>query len=594
MNRNDKLIVALLFALLMGWLWYSSQHAPKAPPPAAPAPGTTVSTNPAPALLAASTNAPDVVPVPAPPVTTAAPTARLIPEQIVTLRTKDTELKVSSRGGTLLSATLPGYRALPAKGSGPVVLDFNPQPALAVTGLPGIPADGDYSLLVDAGNTVATLSFRTPQGLTLDRRIELRERHQVEVTDRITNQSDAPFAIGTNWVALGTLYRGDSKNDELSADSFAAVPEAKVRHWSDDLQKLFGVNSFGCGKSGAPQPERVSESANGPQRWVALKTRFFAQAFSASVPNAAFRIEAGRNAAVQTLTVTRIDGAVAFPGLLLKSGEGTERSYRIYIGPKKLSYLKTLGDRADAIMEFGFFSWFCKPLLPVLNFFYGLVPNYGVAIVLLTFLVRIVFWPLTHKSTESAKRMRDLQPKLKEVQEKFKDNPQQLQQEIWKTYRENKVNPLSSCLPMLVQLPVFIALYTVLRSAVELRYAPFLWVADLSEPENLFAAVLPVPLNILPLLMAATTVWQSKLTPAMGDPMQQKLMTWMMPLMMLYFFYSMPAALSLYWTVSTLLAIVQLRWQQRAASPATADGPASPAAGAQEGLTRQMRRRLGR
>ena len=148
---------------------------------------------------------------------------------------------------------------------------------------------------------------------------------------------------------------------------------------------------------------------------------------------------------------------------------------------------------------------------------------------------------------------------------------------------------------MLVQMPVFIALYTVLRSAIELRFAPFLWVVDLSEPENLFTGLLPfaptLALNILPLIMAAVTILQSKLTPAMGDPAQQKMMTWMMPLMMLFFFYSMPAALSLYWTISTILAIVQLWWQQR--TPTAKTAPLTPISDPDK-ITRQMRRRMER
>jgi YidC/Oxa1 family membrane protein insertase len=148
------------------------------------------------------------------------------------------------------------------------------------------------------------------------------------------------------------------------------------------------------------------------------------------------------------------------------------REYTLFIGPKMLSLLQEAGNGLDAVMEFGTFTWFCKLLVPTLNFFHRLIPNYGVAIILLTFLVRIIFWPLTHKSTISMKKMQELQPKLKELQAKFKDNPQKMQQETWALYKENKVNPMSSCLPMLVQIPVFIALFTVLRSAVELRYAP--------------------------------------------------------------------------------------------------------------------------
>jgi YidC/Oxa1 family membrane protein insertase len=596
MNRNDKIIVALLFLALMGWLWYSgisarqAQERARAEKAAADALSTNAvataaiqaGTN---AVVAATNDAPAAAPAAA-----ATATVHLLPEETNTLRSSEMELLVSSRGATLRAATLPAYRARPEKHSGPVILDFDPQPALALSGLPGVPADADYTLRPGT-NGALVLTFLTPHGLCVERTLSLAEHHQVLVRERITNTSEIPVRIGTNWVSFGSFYRGGSKNDELAADSFAQGPDGKVRHWSGELPKLFGVSSFGCGGSSRALPENVAQTVTGAQHWVALKSRFFVQAFAPTAASEAFRFEARRDAGKPAFTLSRLDGAVAFPGALLERGQCLERSYQLYIGPKKLSFLQALGERRGEIMEFGFFSWFCKPLVPLLNFFHGLIPNYGVAIILLTLLVRLVFWPLTHKSTESAKRMRDIQPKIKEIQEQFKDDPHKLQQEIWRVYRENKVNPLSSCLPMLVQLPVFIALYTVLRSAVELRFAPFLWVADLSEAENLLAGISPIPLNILPLLMAGVTIVQSKLTPAMGDPMQQKMMTWMMPLMMLFFFYSMPAALSLYWTVSTILAIVQLWWQQRT-PPAEVAG--ATAAATPEHMTRQMRRRMER
>lgn len=609
MNRNDKLIVALLFALLMGWLWYSDhvariarEHQLAEQRLAA----TALSTNAlATAAFRASTN-PTIASVTSAPVAeTVAPAAvavHLVPEQTATLRTPDTELLVSSRGGTLLSATLPAYRARPDKSSGPVQLDFRAAPAMALSGLPGVPLDADYALTTAADGQTATLAFRTAQGLTIERRIELHAHHQIVVTDRISNASDLPLRLGTNEVALGMFYRGDAKNDEIGADSLALMPATKVEHWAKSMPKMFGAGGgFGCNGGGNSQalPETATRTTLQPQHWIALKSRFFVETF-ASATNAGFRLDAARDTSQAQFTVARVSGAVLFPGALLNAGEGIERAYALYIGPKKLAYLSKLDTQMDEIMEFGFFSWFCKPLVALLNWFYHLIPNYGVAIILLTLLVRVVFWPLTHKSTESAKRMRDIQPKIKAIQEEFKSDPHKLQQETWKVYRENKVNPLSSCLPMLVQIPIFIALYTVLRSAVDLRFASFIWVRDLSQPENLFASILPIPLNILPLLMAATTVMQSKLTPSMGDPAQQKMLTWMMPLMMLFFFYSMPAALSLYWTVSTLLAIFQLFTQQRGgllamvkgatSAPATAAGTASGA----DGMTRQMRRRMGR
>ena len=606
MNRTDKLIVALLFLVLMGWLWYSNTLASKTREQTLSdhAAVGALSTNSAGTATLTPTLAPVTTTTPVAEPAAAAParaTVHLLPEETNVLHSTEMDLMISSRGATLRAATLLQFRARPVKNSGPVILDFDPQPALALTGLPEVPVDADYSVRTGASNTLV-LSFVTPHGLRIERTLALGEHYQILVTDRITNTSEIPLLVGANWLTLGTIYRGESKNDELSIDSFANSPENEVHHWSTSLPGLFGGSggSFGCFGPARPLQDAAMQTVTGAQYWVALKSRFFVEALSPSDTNTAFRFEAVRDTGKPAFTLSHISGAVAFPGALLEHGQGIERGYHLYIGPKKLAYLTALGGRRDEVMEFNshnwntFLSWVCKPLVPLLNFFYKIIPNYGVAIILLTLLVRIVFWPLTHKSTESAKRMRDVQPKIKTIQEQFKDDPHKLQQEIWKVYRENKVNPFSSCLPMLVQMPVFIALYTVLRSAVELRFAPFLWVLDLSEPENLFAGLLPFApnfsLNILPLVMAAVTIVQSKLTPAMGDPAQQKMMTWMMPLMMLFFFYSMPAALSLYWTISTILAIVQLWWQQRTPkAEAVVINAIDP-----EKSTRQMRRRLER
>jgi len=216
-------------------------------------------------------------------------------------------------------------------------------------------------------------------------------------------------------------------------------------------------------------------------------------------------------------------------------------------------------------MEFGMFAPICKFLLWVLNFIHDILwpHNYGVAIILLTVIIRVLFWPITHKGTESMRRMQDIQPLMKEIREKHKDNPQKQQQAMMGLYKEHKVNPIGGCLPMLIQLPVFFALFVVLRSAIELRFASFLWIRDLSEPENLFSNVLPIGLNILPIIMAVTMVWQQKLTPTTADPRQAKMMQFM-PVMMLFLFYTFAAGLVLYWTVSQCLMIVQqMLYQQR-------------------------------
>jgi YidC/Oxa1 family membrane protein insertase len=193
----------------------------------------------------------------------------------------------------------------------------------------------------------------------------------------------------------------------------------------------------------------------------------------------------------------------------------------------------------------------------MLNMFYSVVGNYGVAIILLTLFVKIIFWPLTHKGTESMKKMSDLAPEIQKLKEKHKDSQKQ-QQAMMALYKEHKINPVSGCMPMLIQIPVFIALFGVLRSAVELWNADFLWIYDLSEPENLIPNIFPLGggLNVLPLAMAGSMFFQQKLMPQAGDPMQQKIMQFM-PIMLLVFCYQMAAGLLLYWTTSNLLAIAQ-------------------------------------
>jgi YidC/Oxa1 family membrane protein insertase len=268
-----------------------------------------------------------------------------------------------------------------------------------------------------------------------------------------------------------------------------------------------------------------------------------------------------------------IKAALDFKSEVIQSSASYELNYDYFIGPKKYSTLKDSGYSMEKVMEFetigtfSFMNWLMEPtrkaLLWTLNLFHGIFHNFGIAIIFLTILVRVLFWPLTHKSTESMARMQEIQPELKELQEKYKSNPQRLQQETMALYKEKKVNPMGGCLPMFIQIPVFIALFTVLRNAIELRYAGFLWIGDLSTSENLFAGAIPFigSLNILPILMSASMIWQQKLTPQVATTpeqiQQQKMMAFMMPFMMLFFFYKMPSGLVLYWTTSNLLMILQ-------------------------------------
>ena len=613
MNKQEIAIVVALCALLLGWFFQQNQQA-KSRLAAGRERAALAATNTPPATLTSEAHAtaafqaatslpPAITPLAESPATPAAvpadEPATDVPETTATLVNDEMRLTLTSKGGAIRSATLVSYRSAVDRDSPPVVLDFTPSPALVMKDLPGFGAQADFDLVAHADGTSATLTRRHAElGLTLERQITLQPDYRIAVRDRLVNASAAAYALPASGLGLGAIHRGLSKNDMLGFDTLGAA--GKVRHWDTRLNGLFTGGRGGGGCGGAPSAEGLplmaTTEVGEPQAWIALKSRFFVQAFtSADATNTGYRVDVRRLDGSGPLRLEYLSAQVRFPAAGIGAAGGTlERSYTLYVGPKKLALLRRFGPMSAAIMQFGFFKWLCVLLVPTLNFFHALLPNYGVAIILLTLLVRIIFWPLTHKSTESMKRMQAIQPRLKEIQAQFKSEPQKLQQETWALYREHKVNPMSSCLPMLIQIPVFIALFTVLRSAVELRFAPFLWIADLSEPENLFPGLLPlVPaLNILPFFMAGTMLLQSKLTPAMGDPAQQKMMMWMMPAMMLFMFYSMPSALVLYWTVSQVLAIVQLLWQKRRQASAPTGG--TPPAAGDTPLSRQARRRMAR
>ena len=194
-----------------------------------------------------------------------------------------------------------------------------------------------------------------------------------------------------------------------------------------------------------------------------------------------------------------------------------------------------------------------------------MIPNYGVAIIVLTVLVRLVTAPLTNRQMRSMERMRSLQPKLEELRTKFADDKAKQSEEMMRLYRQEGVNPLGGCLPMVLQIPVFIGLFYALQSSIELRHSPFFgWIKDLSVPESLFTIPgLNLPVRVLPLLMGASMVLQQKLTPMQADPAQARMMLVVMPVMMTVMFYQFPSGLVLYWMVSNVIAISHQLWVGR-------------------------------
>lgn len=244
----------------------------------------------------------------------------------------------------------------------------------------------------------------------------------------------------------------------------------------------------------------------------------------------------------------------------LQPGAELVYNYHVFYGPKILGMLKDIGYNLDRALNFGWFDIIAKPTLWLLNMFYGVFHNYGVAIIMVTVLFKAAFWPISQKGMKSMKNMQKLQPKMVKIKEKYKGDPARMNQEVMNLYKTYKVNPLGGCLPMVLQIPVFFALYKVLLQSIELRHAPFmLWITDLSAPDRLWIGF-DIPflggLPVLTLLMGASMFFQQKLTPTTADPMQQKIMM-LLPVVFTFMFLNFASGLVLYWFVNNLLSILQ-------------------------------------
>jgi YidC/Oxa1 family membrane protein insertase len=315
-----------------------------------------------------------------------------------------------------------------------------------------------------------------------------------------------------------------------------------IVEWTEGLIGLIGPASRVDDKIEKGMPDTEQEFT-GNVTWAALQDKYF---MSVIIPT-------GGTAALVRKEGTKLASVrVRFPA----PTAGTVLSFRLYAGPKEFETLKGLGVGLEDTIDFGWFifgSWdvvkaVAKPLFAVLQFLHGYTQNYGVAIVLLTVGIKLLFAPLQYKSYKSMKEMQLLQPKVLALQNKYKDDRDRLNRELIKLYRDHKVNPMGGCLPMLLQMPVFVALFNVLYMTIELRQAPFiLWVTDLSVPD---------PYYVLPILMGATMVIHQRMTPTTLDPTQAKIML-LLPALMTLLFLNFASGLVLYWLTNNLLTMLQ-------------------------------------
>jgi YidC/Oxa1 family membrane protein insertase len=293
-------------------------------------------------------------------------------------------------------------------------------------------------------------------------------------------------------------------------------------------------------------------------RWVAVTSQYFCTILTpaAGSPTKSVWAKSFQAPKLDGKEILGIQGGLIQGGPVLSPGMSETRTFRIYAGPKELPNLRELGPTQDKVMDFGIFGFVSEFLLWAMNGIHDFIGNYAASIILLTILIKSFLWPIQNKATNGMRKMALLSPKMTEMREKFKDDPQKMNQEVMKLYKEYGVNPFGGCLPMLIQIPIFFGFYSMLGTAIELRNSSFLWVQDLSQPDTI-AHVLGFPINILPIVMAGTMVWQMIITPKTGDAMQQRIF-YFMPVIFLAFCYNYASGLALYWTTQNIFSIVQL------------------------------------
>ncbi len=450
------------------------------------------------------------------------------------------------QGGGLKSFVLKKYRKELAKDSGLMELVQVTNPVQfplvftldngAATDLPLFNANKQQLQLGINDKASLTMTATLASGLQIVRTLSFTgDSYLIDTAYSVTNTGTSPQQISPALEMTQAPFAVDNATSRYLFSGPAAYIDGK-------LQQVKGKKL----KDG-PQ------TLQGDIRWSAYEDNYF---ICAIIPDQA-------NVSLVTINSTGKDAIRTVVGAgLAKLGPGEAKifDYKIYFGPKKLSVLKKTGLDLPKAVNFGWFDVLAKPVLFLLNYFYSIIGNYGVAIIIVTCLIKGVFWPITQKGMKSMKNMQKLQPKVAKLKEKYKDDPAKMNQEMMAMYKTYKVNPVGGCLPMVIQIPFFFALYRVLMAAIELRHAPFmLWINDLSAPDRLMIGFdIPIlhGIPVLTLLMGISMYLQQKMTPTTADPTQAKIMQFL-PVVFTFMFINFASGLVLYWFVNNLLSILQ-------------------------------------
>ena len=546
---NQRLIIWAVFGMLawVTWQQWTADYAPAPvqPPAATEVPQVADPTDMELPQLGDTTvdgqdDMPEVMPSvdgqPAPTTSDAAPAVRVSTDVF--------EIEISTVGGTLQGATLLNYPVHKDQPDDLVqLLSTDPsQLGLIQTGLrsTGEGAEANHRAIFssarqsfDLGSDdelVVPLTWTDGAGITVEKRYRFtRGSYAVVIEQTVTNNSEQPWS-GAVYAQLQRRFY-ERKRSMFDVDSYSI--DGPIIYNGDKSEKL---------KRDDLIEEGPYEFAT-EQGWLGSIQHHFVNAVVPEAGSAQrYRVSMRGN----TSTASSIGNtAVVAPG------ETSTFTTTVFMGPKLQDQLEDIDKTLKLTVDYGWLTILSQPLFQLLSFVYGFVGNWGVAIILVTFMIKLVFYKLTESSGRSMAKMRNLQPRLKALQERYKDDRQQLSQSMMELYKREKVNPAAGCLPILIQMPFFLAFYWALLESVEMRQAPFaLWITDLSSRDPYF---------ILPLIMGGAMFFQQRLNPQVGDPVQVKVMQ-IMPIIFTAFFAFFPAGLVLYWVTNTLLSIAQ-QWK---------------------------------
>jgi YidC/Oxa1 family membrane protein insertase len=475
--------------------------------------------------------------------------------KIITVDTPLYRAKISEEGAGFTSFILKDYRETVAKDS--PLKEIIPQQSAFETvlvGYDGKSLAGLDNAVFSANLDVDTLSVKEgSQQITFS-----WTSKQGVIVEKTYSFTPGSYVIGLDV----TVKNGSDLNiqDKLYVALRGGIPNTHQRYGFE------GPSAFINDHLEEVKIKDIAEKNTyaGSFKWIAIQDRYF---ITSIIPNhveeGSMRLYVKEDKLLETQYLNPVSD--------IRPGTQHTYQYSLFFGPKSMKVMRAVGHDISKALNFGFFDIIAKPCVWLMNKLYSVIPNYGIAIIILTLLIKIVLWPLGSKSYKSMSEMKRIQPLMKEIREKYKDDKKKMNEEVMGLYRTYKINPLGGCLPMVVQLPVFFALYRMLYQAIELRHAPFfLWIVDLSAPDRLgHFAIKHVPfmeppygIPVLTIIMGASMLLQQKMSPPMGDPTQAKMMMFM-PVIFTFIFINFSSGLVLYWLTNNILSIAQQHYIQK-------------------------------